>query len=387
MLKLLCGAEPADSHHLRHLELLTKAGVEIHLLDHSVNFEAGNAPVATHMRWPRSGLRTLGKVFGPAIGNRLADWAVSRQLKSVWRRSRADVCHIHWIDERPLRCATAGLRPLVATAYGSDLNQTGLPDYDPQLLKQVKKGLAQVDLFIADSEDMIGLAQELAGRELNSLLLPIGIDTNLFRPGYTAEATAWRAELEIPEDAHVILSPRVIVRNYRQAEIMRAFAKAVGDGALDAYMVFKAYVSDPTYVEEIRAIAALQGVPERIRIIEEVPYQRLPVLYAMADFAINFPAMDAFPVTFLECSACELPILSNRRPAYSSNGMAEHLIFLEGEDEQAISRHLVSMCVAEGGVPRAREARAHVVRNFNESAFVGTLLSAYDGLISARRAA
>lgn len=386
MLKLLCGAHPSDSHHLRYLELLNKAGVETHLLDHSADFVRRDLPVSSHRRWPGSGRRTLGKILGPEIANRLADWTVCRQLKFAWRKSRADVCHIHWIDERPFYAAMAGLHPLVVTAYGSDLNRTRLPEYDRSLLEKVKRGLAEVDLFIADSEDMIALAQELAGRDLNSLLLPIGVDTSLFRPGYEAEARAWRAELAIPEDAPIILSPRIMRPNYRHAKILRAFASAVQNNALDAFIVFKTHVGDSICVEEIQAIAAAEGIQKRIRIIGEVAYNKLPVLYAMSDLAINLPIMDAFPVTFIECSACQLPILTNRLAAYSSNGMEDFLTFTEGEGAAAIGRQMALMCGNEAVLAKARAARDHAVRHFDEKTFISALLSAYGGLLSAKRA-
>jgi glycosyltransferase involved in cell wall biosynthesis len=292
------------------------------------------------------------------------------------------LCHVHWIDERAWHCATAGLHPLVLTAYGSDLNWTRLANHDPRLLKQKAEAIARCDLFIADSEDMIALASQMAGRELHSLLLPIGINTQTFRPGYEAQASEWRSALRIPESASIILSPRIIRPNYRHDKIMKAFCMAVRKGGIDAYIIFKKYYSDQSCIDEILAVASQQGVLERVRMIDEVPYEHLPVLYSMADFAVNFPAMDAFPVTFLECSACELPILSNRLPSYASNGMAKYLTFVDGEDEYALSRQLASMCNHAADLSRMNEARAHVVHRFDESVFSAELVSAYRRLLN-----
>jgi glycosyltransferase involved in cell wall biosynthesis len=276
----------------------------------------------------------------------------------------------------------AGLHPLVLTAYGSDLNWTTLPNHDPRLLKQKAQAIARCDLFIADSEDMIALASQMAGRELHSLLLPIGINTQTFRPGYETQAMEWRSALRIPENATVILSPRIIRSNYRHGQIMKAFCMAVRKGGIDVYIIFKKFYSDQKYIDEILAVAAQQGILERVRIIEEVPYEHLPVLYSMADFAVNFPAMDAFPVTFLECCACELPILSNRLPSYSSNGMSKYLTFVDGDDEYALSRQLASMCNGVADSSRMREARAHVIHRFDESVFSAKLTSVYRHLLN-----
>lgn len=380
-MKVLFVADPSSIHQYRYLEALARVGIQIHLLNHNPLAQKVELPLVTQSRWPLAGRRTISKIVGPNLGNSLADLAIRSQLKRTWQRVQAQICHVHWIDERAWHCAMAGLHPLVLTCHGSDLNWTRLPDHDLELLKQKAQAIAQCDLFIADSEDMIALASEIAGRELHSLLLPIGINTQTFRPGYETQTSTWRSELAIPEDSTIILSPRLIRGNYRHDIIMKAFCIAVSEGKIDAHIIFKKYLSDKLCVEQILAVASQMGMLERVRVIDEVPYEHLPVLYSMADFAVNFPAMDAFPVTFLECCACELPILSNRLPAYSSNGMAKYLTFVDGEDEYALSRQLVSMCNGVPDMSRMQEARAHVVHHFDESVFSAELISAYRHLL------
>lgn len=337
--------------------------------------------MASHARWPRSGRRTLTRLFGPVCADAIADWLIRIQLQWIWNSRRTEVCHIHWVDDRILRAAKAGLRPIVVTAYGSDINWTRLPSYDPLLLQQVKKGLAEVDLFIADSEDMIQIAEELSGGKLRSLLLPIGIDTNLFRPGYEEEAKAWRSELAIPADADVVFSPRVIKTNYRQIELLESFAHAVRNCNFGGYMIFKAFASDPVYVEELRRRAIDLNVKERIRVLDEVPYDRLPVLYAMSDLAVSFPTLDAFPVTFLEASACEVPILTHHLIAYESNGLFNFLNFMNSQDANSIGTLMARLCRNPDAKERARGARQHVALNFNEVAFCQNLLGAYQTVL------
>jgi glycosyltransferase involved in cell wall biosynthesis len=380
--KVLFVADPSGIHQYRYLEALARVGIQIHLLDH--NLHRVDFPLMTQSKWPRAGRIFISKICGNILGNSFADLAIRSQLKLTWQRIQAQICHVHWIDERAWHCAMAGLHPLVLSAYGSDLNGTTLPNHDPRLLKQKAEAIASCDLFIADSEDIIALASQIAGRELHSLLLPIGINTQAFRPGYHAQASEWRSALGIPEIGTVILSPRIIRPNYRHDKIMKAFCMAVRNGGIDAYIIFKKYCSDKTYIDEILAVASQQGILPRVRVIDEVPYEHLPVLYSMADFAVNFPAMDAFPVTFLECCACELPILSNRLPSYSSNGMSRYLRFVDGDDEYALSRQLVSMCNGVADSSRMREARAYVIHHFDESVFSTELTSAYRHLLNKR---
>jgi glycosyltransferase involved in cell wall biosynthesis len=377
-LKLLCAGDPHLFHCARQISVLTKAGVEVRLVDHGINFLRGSTSAASHVRWPRSGRRTLTRLLGQALADAIADQLISFQLRWIWRKWQTEVCHVHWVDDRTLSAVKAGLRPLVVTAYGSDMNGTRLPSYDPLLLQQVKEGLAQVDLFIADSEDLIQLAEELAGRKLPCLLLPIGVDTNLFKPGYQEEAKAWRAELNIPAQAHVVLSARLIGSNYRHIELVQSFAHALRAHHFDGYMIFKTFLSDMNYVDQLRRATREMGVAERIRIIDGVPYERLPVLYAMANLVVSYPILDAFPVTFLEASACEVPILTHHLIAYDSNGMPEFLNFMEGEDAGSIGALMAGLTVDAKAKEKARVARRHVVSNYDESCFSGALLDAYE---------
>jgi glycosyltransferase involved in cell wall biosynthesis len=165
---------------------------------------------------------------------------------------------------------------------------------------------------------------------------------------------------------------------------MKAFCKAVQEDGLNAYIIFRTYYSEKADIDRILAIASAQGMLKRVRMIDEVPYERMPILYSMADFAVNFPAMDAFPVTFLECCACELPVLSNRLPAYASNGITKYLTFVNEDNECALSRRLVSMSNDGVDLSLMREARAHVARHFDESAFIAALVSAYGHLVEQR---
>lgn len=383
-LSLLCAANTDNFHCVRHIEVLAAAGVTVHLVDHGYEFTPGVTAAATHRRWPRSGRRTLRRLLGRRLADAVAGRLVRWRLRALWRRRGAEVCHVHWVDDRILSAAEAGLKPLVVTAYGSDINWTRLATYDPELLEQVKAGLARTDLFIADSQDMIDRAEELAGRKLASLLLPIGISTRLFRPGYEEEARAWREALAIPPAAKVVFSPRVLKSNYRHVELVRAFARAVADHGLDGYLVMKTFASDPAYVDEVRAAAAKAGVEARVRILDAAPYERLPVLYAMSDLVVSFPILDAFPVTFLEAAACERPVLTHHCIAYESNGMEAFLNFMDGEDEASIAAQMAGLCADPAAQARARQAREVVAANFDETAFSGALIGAYETVLGRR---
>ena len=151
------------------------------------------------------------------VANKFHAWRLQRRLRALWRREKADVCHIQWFDERVWHCAKAGLRPLAATAWGSDLNMTMHLPIDDLARKRVSEALRRVDLLIVDSEDMIETAARLAGKEIPFVNIAIGIDTNKFRRDEDARRR-WRVTLGIGAEAPVILSPRAVGPHYRQSK-------------------------------------------------------------------------------------------------------------------------------------------------------------------------
>jgi len=362
-------------HTRRYFQILHEAGCDVFALDKGC---PPNPPALLKGRYfagPLQGRRLFG-VLGAPRAEALTERFIAAQLKFLVASFRPDVVHVQWVDDWAWRIGRAVSRPLVLTAWGTDINQTRDPAFDAGARARIAETLSRSALLIGDSADLLEQAGALAGRPLRSLSLPIGIDTRFFRPGLEAEAFAWRRRLEIPADAPVILSPRALRELYGHHLIVEAFAALA---TRDAFLVIKAYDCwDDTYRERLIDIAAALGAGERLRIIDEVPYAELPALYAMADLAVNFPAMDAFPVTFLECLACALPVVTNPLPAYESHDVAQRLLFTEARTADALSRRLDE---ALGDLPahrrRAGEARGFVCDRFDAALTAGTLLAAY----------
>jgi len=268
---------------------------------------------------------------------------------------------------------------MVLTAWGSDLNATRDPHHDPVQLNRKAEAISAADFLIADSQDIIDIAHNLANTPIPSMLLPIGIDTRMFRPGLRMEAFNWRRTLKIPETAKVILSPRAFRQNYGHDVIVKAFARSIINNNIDAYLVFKAYDCwDRGYINRITAIASACGIIDRIRIIDELAYDQLPGYYAMGDFAVNFPMMDAFPVSFLECLACELPVLTRYLPAYDSLGVSRYLQFTNSPTEESLEEGISTMLISVQSLQQGMsEARAYISNEFDESVVAESLAVAY----------
>ena len=370
-------------HCRRYLSLLQAENCDVFVLDYS---RSGRPPSLSYFRYlsgPWQGLRLFEWLFSRRIARELSEKFVRLQLRLLFALFRPDIVHVQWIGDWAWRIARAGATPLVLTAWGTDINQTCLPHFDPGLRRQIREALTLSDLLIADSDDLIDRAIALADKPLKSISLPIGIDTKLFRPGYVEEAAEWRRELGIPHAATVILSPRALREEYGHHFILESFATATAENGDDKYLVMKDFDGrDRHYRTSLIELAAQRGVDARVRILNQVDYSKLPILYSMADLAVNFPIADAFPVTFLECLACELPMLTNRLPAYSSHGLARHFVFTDARTVEALRRRLLD---AFANLPSllamASEGGASVREKFDETVTRRTLLESYRGLV------
>lgn len=372
-MKVMLAGSERIVHCRRYIHLLTLAGCEVIFAEQEM---------ISHRRVPNVRYRRYPHRYQPLekfVGTRLTHYLHEQLLRTLWQRVKPDICHLQWIDDRVWRAARAGVRPLVATAWGSDLNLIVEVSADDPVRQRIAAGLRALDLLIVDSEDMVTTAELIADKNLNTALLPIGIDTAQFRPELRQQRRQWREKLRIASEATVLISPRQLGANYRQLEIIRAFAALAPDFRRDCYLILRTFGhGNGVSLTELHKLADKLGIAARIRWVGDLEYVELPGLYAASDLAINFPIMDAFPVTFLECFSCGLPVITNRQISYESNGAPPYLCYIDRDSVAGLKAAI------EFGINSLQElqiismkAREHVVQNYDEKLTARALSKAY----------
>jgi glycosyltransferase involved in cell wall biosynthesis len=375
-------------HCERYIHLLHLAGCDVTFVEYP-GLTPPDIPNVTYLRYPRR-YRRLEK----AVGTRIPYLLRKQSLRSLWRFVSPDICHVHFIDENFWHTARAGLRPLVATSWGSDIFSIAALSADDPLQQKFAAALRSIDHLIVDSDDMVAPAERLAGKRLSTTLLPIGIDTEQFCPSLYQQRKEWRERLRIEPEAIVLISARRLGTNYRQSEIIRAFAALDHADRKQIYLIIRTFGfywsaagsnDRSAFITELHWLAEKLNVADQIRWVDDVEYTQLPGLYAASDIAINFPILDSFPVTFLECFACGLPIVSSRLASYKSNGASTYLLFAEDDSVGGLK---VAIEAAIGRLDKlqnvAAEAREHVVQNFDERATARALRQVYETVLAPR---
>src|SRR5690606_2110069 len=119
-----------------------------------------------------------------------------------------------------------------------------------------------------------------------------------------------------------------------------------------------------TGAKRLKAAAEEHGLGDSYRLIPAVEAEKMALFYNLADVAVSVPSSDGFPVTVLEASACECPIVVAELPycdEWFSN--RQNGFVVPQRDAAALAETIVELASDEalrariGAAGRARVAR------------------------------
>ncbi|MCM0081187.1 glycosyltransferase family 4 protein [Geomonas sp. Red32] len=314
-------------------------------------------------------------------------------LGEIRDRFRPDAVHVHWIDHKAWLCVQAGLRPLVLSAWGSDINQFFLAGHDENQRRMIGATLAGADLTIVDAPTMADKCCQLAGRLIPTTFLHLGVDTVRFAPGYREEALAWRERLGIPADATVFLSPRGWGESNGHHLILEAFARALPAMGGNGILLFKifnrvSFGDHLKYESELKRRVEELGIAGQVRFMEEVSAELLPQVFALSDVVVNYPSRDTLPITLAESAACGKSAISVMLPSYRGTFVERHFrTFLPGDEEELI-RAMVELAEEppQQRLAAALAAREEVRATLDEGIYRKGLPGVYAGVCAGGKA-
>lgn len=231
-----------------------------------------------------------------------------RRLHLRWllARFRPQIVHVHWAA---FAHYFLGLwdGPLVITAWGSDVYR--LDEQSPAARQQACAAFERADAITCDSEDLATAIGRLVPSCASRIaVIQWGVDTDLFSP--TVDYSLLAKELKI-EDRPVIFSARNFMPNYNHDVILHAFV-LVKKAIPDAVLIMKNYNGKLDYLGAMRGLINELELEDSVRIIESIPYEQMPQLYALSQVTVSIPSSDATPMALLEAMACgSVPVFSD----------------------------------------------------------------------------
>jgi len=218
-------------------------------------------------------------------------------MRRLLRRVRADVVHAHWL---PMATAArlAGARPLVASAWGSDVY------YASRLHRLGNRWIVRrAECVMSDSAALRDDLRELGAPAKRSMVLNWGVDTDRFRPAAPEERAALRERLGLGPGP-VVLHTRSLKPLYNPQVVTAAFARAA-ERVPTAELVLKHIGAD---------VPDVGPLPPRTRLIGHVPYDALIAYYRAADAFVSVPRSDSSPRSVWEAMACGVPCVLSDLP-------------------------------------------------------------------------
>jgi teichuronic acid biosynthesis glycosyltransferase TuaC len=199
------------------------------------------------------------------------------RLRTRFKLRKYDLIHAQWGQSAIL--ALPKKKPLVITYRGSDLDgiltKLGRLSIFGRILRLVSKYLANIaDQVIVVSEH---LAEGLP--DCSYLVIPTGIDMNLFNPREKTEA---RNLLGIPQNERIIL----FVGNPLNVEKRFELARSAVD------LIKKSHSN------------------VRLFVVNRISYEQMPLYMNMSDVLILTSAHEGSPNVVKEALACNLPVVS-----------------------------------------------------------------------------
>jgi glycosyltransferase involved in cell wall biosynthesis len=226
-------------------------------------------------------------------------------------------------DLIPLRFPSRGFSPLVPY----------FRYYIPHVVQQAEHAICNSEATARDVVDSFGVASD------KITAIPLAADTERFRP------------LDLPTlDYFLYIGRPDPYKNLHR--LIRAFAKIRGSCDCQLWL---AGPMDPRYTPLLQTLAAELGVSHRVKFLDYVPDEQLPILLNQA-IALVFPSLwEGFGLPVLEAMACGTPVItSNVSSLPEVAGEAAILVNPYSTDELAEAMQTL----AEDGPLRSRLRQA-----------------------------
>lgn len=305
------------------------------------------------------------------------------ELQRISAEFRPEIVHLHNVTALGVACAQAGIGPLVLSAWGALIPLVAEPGF--AFPPATPTTLAAVDAVIVDAPALVEPTRRLLKPDARVEYLPMGADTKRFCPGRTEAAMLWRTLYAIPDEAFVLLSPRMWGAFYGHQTILQAYALAYPRFAQPTRLAFVGLGDGPQALPHMAAAwdhVAQTAAAATVRWLPRIRYPEMPTLYAMSDAVINYPDKDSFAATLIEAAACQLPIITSLLPTYRGTFVEAFSTLVDPTTLEALADAMVQV-VNQPPIERGAlllQARLIVEREYDDIVISQKLYQLYSEL-------
>ena len=277
----------------------------------------------------------------------------TRLLRSLAMVRRAlasykpDLLHSHYINEAGWLGAAARTRPLVVTAWGSDVYRAPVESTFARRLNPW--AVRHADWVTCDSHDQAGVLRSWGADAERVSVIGWGVDREQFH--LDVDGAPFARALGIPHGARVLLSPRQWNANSHVAQIVAAHAR-LGE---DVYLIIKSFPRrGGDAIDQVQRAVTDSPARDRIRIVGDLEPGELPGMYTAADVVISTCATDGTPVSVLEAMAVGRFIVALDNPSLAEWVSPPGGSLVDTPAPEAIAGAVAAFLSDRDGATRAR---------------------------------
>lgn len=282
----ICYARDGKSiHDQRFLGYLASHGYDLHLL----TFDP------TSPQLPGVKLRYVESLRRYRIPRLMRAPFDGRRFRKVVNEIKPDVLHGHYVTTYGFYCAYSGYRPLLISAWGSDILISAKRSL---LMRRVAQYvLRKADLATADSLALKNAMIRLGCPEEKIVLFPWGVDLQKFNRD--VDRTIIRRKLGWTENPIVICN-----RWHRKVYGVENFVKAIPI-ILEAVPQTRFLVGgEGPLTDDLVRYVRERGLGKAVRFIGVVSHDEMPLYLRASDVYVSPSFSDSTSVALLEAMAC-----------------------------------------------------------------------------------
>lgn len=247
--------------------------------------------------------------------------------------------------------------PLLTSVWGNDFTLCAASN--PFIARQTRLALGRADALHCDCRRDLDLAIRAWGfdQKKPSVVLPGagGVQASLFHPGQPDSQL--RRELNIPEDAPVVLNPRGF-RGYVRNDVFFQAIPGILKQYPNAVFVCTGMQGNPLAGKWVRRLA----IQESVRLLPSVLRKKMAELFRLACVAVSPSLHDGTPNTLLEAMACGcFPIAGDIESVREWIADGENGLLCDPTDPESLARAIVHALGDEEMRDGARELNIRMV--------------------------
>ena len=259
---------------------------------------------------------------------------IRKFLKTV----KPDILHVHQIQPSGWLGVLSGYKPLIVSAWGSDLysleNSQGLRKFLEQKLITSSSALTVPSSFMAKIALEVGFPKERVS------LIPWGVDRKIFTDSLDDRAIT-RRKYNLALDKPLLLSTRAVTPTYNQ-DIILATCKSLRDMGFDFQIALLRFNPDEIYVSGLNKFIEENGLSQVIRWLEPINNpSEMAKLYRASDVMISIPESEGFGLSVYEAMACGCPTIITQLDVFRDLVNEFHTLFVPARDILATRKTII----------------------------------------------